>query len=63
MSPNTQIGKYSVLNTFPAQQGNLSFEVLDKGKQIEYFCKVTIGVQPSDGAQETFKDMARKLVG
>ncbi len=61
MPPITQIGKYAILNTFPARQDNLSFAVLDKEKQTEFFCKVVTGLQPSEGAQQTFKDTARKL--
>lgn len=61
MQTVSQIGKYAVISSYPPRPSSQSYQVLDKEKQVSYFCKTIHGLQPSEGAQQTFKDIARKL--
>lgn len=61
MTKITQIGKYAVVKQLSNRHGSLTFEVLDQEKQVHLFCKVISGLQPTEGSQRMFRDIARKL--
>ncbi|MEZ4774841.1 MAG: AAA domain-containing protein [Bacteroidia bacterium] len=56
-----QIGKYAIIRQLSERAHSWTFEVQHPESQKCFFCKVIKGLQPTEGAQRTFRDMARKL--